>query len=68
MSPTNAPARLAQAAQISEDRARRRRYTLGKCGDCGWTKRVTRITFWVNGYQMDVCATCIKPYRDRILR
>lgn len=46
---------------------RRRKYTLGRCQDCGWEKRVTEIIFWVNGMRYRVCATCIKSYRDRIL-
>lgn len=45
----------------------RRRYQLGHCDDCGHTRRVTRIMFWLNGYTMQVCAECIRPYRDRIL-
>lgn len=46
----------------------RRRYVEGRCQDCGWLKRVTRITFWVNGYQMNVCSECIKAYRRVILK
>ena len=46
----------------------RRKYTIGKCQDCGWTKRVTTIIFWVNGMKYTVCALCIKPYRGRILK
>jgi hypothetical protein len=46
----------------------RRRYTLGTCQDCGHTKRVTRITFWVNGMRYVVCSTCIRPYRGVILK
>lgn len=46
----------------------RRHYSEGRCGDCGWIKRVTRIIFWVNGYQMNACAECIKPYRGSILK
>lgn len=45
----------------------RRVYREGRCGDCGWIKRVTRIVFWATGYQMDVCKDCIKPYRKVIL-
>jgi hypothetical protein len=46
----------------------RRKYTLGKCQDCGWVKRTTVITFWVNGMKYRVCAQCIKPYRGSILK
>ena len=46
----------------------RRRYFSGTCQDCGRHKRVTWVTFWVNGYRMRVCAECIKPYRRVILR
>lgn len=47
---------------------RRRKYALGKCNDCGWTKRVTEVTFWVNGWKQRYCAECIKPYRPVILK
>ena len=46
----------------------RRIYSAGKCQDCGHTKPVTEITFWVNGLKYTVCAICIRAYRDRILR
>lgn len=46
----------------------RRTYTKGKCQDCGWTKRTTVITFWLNGMKYRVCAVCIRPYRTVILR
>lgn len=46
----------------------RRSYDIGHCGDCGRTRLVTRIVFWLNGYTMLVCSECIKPYRKRILR
>lgn len=45
----------------------RRRYSPGRCDDCGWHRNVTRIYFWSNGYAMNVCAQCIKPYRKVIL-
>ena len=45
----------------------RRKYTEGRCEDCGWIKRVTWITFWVNAMRYRVCAACIKPYRRVIL-
>lgn len=47
---------------------RRRKYAKGKCQDCGWIKRVTRIVFWATGMKYDVCAECIKPYRGVILK
>lgn len=46
----------------------RRVYAPGRCDDCGWHRSVTRITFWLNGFQMNVCADCIKPYRKVILK
>ena len=46
----------------------RRKYTQGKCQDCGWTKRVTAIIFWVNGMKYTVCARCLQAYRGRILK
>ena len=47
----------------------RRKYHEGRCDDCSRRdKNVTRIIFWVNGYQMTVCADCIKPYRPVILK
>lgn len=46
----------------------RRHYFIGRCQDCGHTKRVTEVTFWVNGMKYRVCAECIKPYRERILK
>jgi len=46
----------------------RRKYTRGKCGDCGHERNVTLITFWLNSFKMWACADCIKPYRDRILK
>lgn len=46
----------------------RRKYTIGRCQDCGHTKRTTEITFWVNGMRYRVCSVCIRPYRDRILK
>ncbi len=47
---------------------KRRRYQTGHCDDCGNTRRVTRITFWLNAMKMWVCAQCITPYRSVILR
>ena len=44
----------------------RRKYRKGQCEDCGWTRNVTRITFWVNDMKYVVCAECIKPYRGVI--
>lgn len=52
----------------SHQPTRRRKYQPGTCQDCGHSRRVTRIKFWLNGYEMNVCAECIQPYRDRILR
>ena len=46
----------------------RRKYAEGRCQDCGRYRRVTRIKFWVNGYEMLVCTDCIKPYRRVILK
>ena len=46
----------------------KRKYSTGKCGDCGHTRNVTRIKFWLNGFEMLVCAVCIRPYRGRILK
>lgn len=45
----------------------RRAYILGRCQDCGHTRRITWITFWVNGYRMRICAGCIRAYRAVIL-
>lgn len=45
----------------------RRCYRDGRCQDCGHHRRVTRIVFWLNSYEMTVCARCISPYRRRIL-
>jgi len=45
----------------------RRKYSEGVCSDCGWHKRVTPVTFWVNGYRQNYCADCIKMYRKAIL-
>lgn len=47
----------------------RRVYREGQCEDCGWTKPVTLIMFWLTGpsFKMRVCKDCIKPYRRRIL-
>jgi hypothetical protein len=46
----------------------RRQYTLGRCQDCGRTKPVTVIIFWVNGMRYRVCGTCIRAYRGVILK
>ena len=51
----------------TEKRRWRRHYAPGRCGDCGRTRRVTMIWFWVNAYKMRVCADCIKPYRSVLL-
>ena len=45
-----------------------RTYLHWPCRDCGYTKRVTVIRFWINSYRMRVCAGSIKPSRDRILK
>lgn len=45
----------------------RRRYTLGRCQDCGHITRTTVVRFWVNYMAYRVCAQCIKPYRRVIL-
>lgn len=47
---------------------KRRKYSEGRCQDCGWIKRTTEIIFWVNGMRYRVCAQCIKPYRKEILK
>lgn len=43
---------------------RRRVYTLGKCEDCGRTKRTTIIVFWLTGLKYRVCASCKWAYRQ----
>lgn len=44
-----------------------RTYYKGRCEDCGCYRNVTRIKFWLNGYEMNVCSNCIRPYRKTIL-
>lgn len=47
----------------------RRHYAPGHCDDCGWTKRVTRIIFWLNGAhvinaeRIDFCEPCDQAFR-----
>ncbi len=47
---------------------RRRKYTIGRCQDCGRTRSTTVIIFWVNGMMYRVCAECIRAYRGVILK
>lgn len=46
----------------------RRHYFDGRCGDCGHERRVTRVTFWLNGLKMLLCARCVQVYRSVILK
>lgn len=46
---------------------RRRKYIPGRCQDCGHSKPITTIIFWVNAMRYRVCKDCIKPYRRVIL-
>lgn len=52
-----------QLTQPKPRRRRRRHYTLGYCQDCGHSKPVTTVTFWLGGMRYRVCSECIKPYR-----
>jgi transcription elongation factor Elf1 len=45
----------------------RRKYYIGTCQDCGHTRSVTTVFFWVNKMRYVVCADCIKAYRTVIL-
>lgn len=45
----------------------RRKYAKGTCQDCGRTRNVTTIYWWVNGNPYVVCAECIDAYRGSIL-
>lgn len=45
----------------------RRQYAVGTCQDCGRTRRVTVVRFWVNYMRYVVCAECIQPYRPVLL-
>lgn len=45
----------------------RRRYRIGRCQDCGHTRRVTVVRFWVNYMRYVVCLECIEAYRGVIL-
>lgn len=42
------------------------RRTPGVCQDCGHTKPVRTVHFWVNAMPYRVCKECEKPYRHRI--
>lgn len=43
---------------------KRRKYEIGRCQDCGHTKRTTVIVFWVSGMKYRVCASCKRAYRQ----
>ena len=45
----------------------RRHYAHGKCQDCGRTRRVTVVRFWVNYMRYVVCSDCIRAYRPVLL-
>jgi hypothetical protein len=45
----------------------RRKYSDGRCEDCGHVKSTTVITFWTTGMKYRVCSECIKPYRKVIV-
>ena len=47
---------------------RRRQYTVGRCQDCGRTRRTTVVIFWSTGMRYRVCVDCIKAYRRVILK
>lgn len=38
-----------------------------RCEDCGQRVPVTRVSFWVNGWQCWFCKNCIKPYRTQLV-
>jgi len=42
------------------------RRKLGTCQDCGWTKKVRTVIFWLNDMRYTVCAGCEKSYRHSI--
>jgi hypothetical protein len=45
----------------------RRKYTLGRCEDCGHTTSTTIAYWWASDFKMRLCADCIKPYRPQLL-
>ena len=48
---------------------KRRKYFPGKCDDgCIDASRVTHVAFWVNGFQMNLCARCVRGYSARLLK
>ena len=53
---------------MTTTRTEKRKYTIGVCNDCGYSKSTTVITFWASGMKYRVCAECIKPYRGIINR
>lgn len=45
----------------------RRRYRIGTCQDCGRTRRVTIVRFWVNYMRYVLCGECVRAYRGKLL-
>jgi hypothetical protein len=45
---------------------KRRKYSEGKCNDCGRHRPVTQVAFWATGMKYVVCGQCIKPYYQHV--
>ena len=59
---------LIEAAPMRPDPVGQPRRHSAACDDCGWERPVRWVAFWVNGYRMQLCEACERPYRSRLVR